>query len=857
MTATKPGVRPTTPHFSSGPCAKRPGWSLQTLTDAVLGRSHRSKAGRAKLKRAIDLTREVLEVPADYRIGIVPASDTGAVEMALWSLLGARPVTMLAWESFGEGWVTDVKKQLKLKDVTVINAPYGELPDLGKVDFSNDVVFTWNGTTSGVRVPNGDWIASGRQGLTICDATSAAFAQRLDWPKLDVVTFSWQKALGGEGAHGMLILSPHAVERVETYKPAWPLPKIFRLTKGGKLNEGVFAGETINTPSMLCVEDYLDALQWAKSLGGLSATVARSDANAKALSDWVAVTPWVGHLAKNPRERSNTSVCLKVVDTAVVRLSGDDQAAFAKTLAGLLEKEGVAYDIAYYRDAPPGLRIWCGTTVERNDIEALTPWLDGLAIRSATKVTAKILEQAKDLKVIGRAGIGVDNVDIPAATARGIIVMNTPFGNSITTAEHTISLMLALARQIPEADASTRAGKWEKNKFMGVEMFSKTLGVIGCGNIGSIVADRALGLKMKVIAYDPFLAPERATDLGVEKVELDELFRRADFITLHTPLTDKTRNVISAAAIKTMKKGVRIVNCARGGLVEEGALYEALKNGRVAGAAFDVFVTEPATENPLFNLPNVVCTPHLGASTSEAQENVALQIAEQMSDYLLRGAITNAINFPSISAEEAPRLKPFIALAERLGSFAGQLTETGVSKVQLVYEGAVAQMNTKALTSAALAGLLRPMLGDVNVVSAPVVAKERGIVVEEVTREMPEDYESLITVTVTTERQSRHVSGTVFADGRPRIVNIKGIRMDAEFGPSMIYITNLDKPGFIGKFSSTLGEAGINIATFHVGRDAPGGNAVALIEIDGELPESVLAQVRALPQVQSAKPLRF
>jgi len=482
---------------------------------------------------------------------------------------------------------------------------------------------------------------------------------------------------------------------------------------------------------------------------------------------------------------------------------------------------------------------------------------DGLAIRSTTKVTAKILEWAKGLKVIGRAGIGVDNVDIPAATARGIIVMNTPFGNSITTAEHAISLMLALARQIPEADASTRAGKWEKNKFMGVEIFGKTLGVIGCGNIGSIVADRAIGLRMKVIAFDPFLSQERAADLGVEKVEIDELFRRADFITLHAPLTDKTRNIINAGAIKNMKKGVRIINCARGGLVDEGALYEALKNGQVAGAAFDVFVTEPATENPLFHLPNVVCTPHLGAATSEAQENVALQIAEQMSDYLLRGAITNAINFPSISAEEAPKLKPFIALAEKLGSFAGQLTETGISKVQLAYEGAVAQMNTKALTSAALAGLLRPMLGDVNVVSAPVVAKERGIVVEEVTREMPEDYESLITVTVTTERQTRHVSGTVFADGRPRIVNIKGIRMDAEFGPSMIYITNLDKPGFIGKFSSTLGEAGINIATFHVGRDAPGGNAVALIEIDGELPEAVLAKVRELPQVQQAKPLHF
>jgi D-3-phosphoglycerate dehydrogenase / 2-oxoglutarate reductase len=482
---------------------------------------------------------------------------------------------------------------------------------------------------------------------------------------------------------------------------------------------------------------------------------------------------------------------------------------------------------------------------------------DGLAIRSATKVTGKVLEWAKNLKVIGRAGIGVDNIDIPAATARGIIVMNTPFGNSITTAEHAISLMLALARQIPEADASTRAGKWEKNKFMGVEIFGKTLGVIGCGNIGSIVADRALGLKMKVIAYDPYLSAGRAADLGIEKVELEELFKRADFITLHTPLTDKTRNIINADAIKAMKKGVRIVNCARGGLVDEAALYEALKSGQVAGAAFDVFVTEPATENPLFSLPNVVCTPHVGASTSEAQENVALQIAEQMSDYLLRGAITNAINFPSISAEEAPKLKPFIALAEKLGSFAGQLTETGVSKVQLTYEGAVAQMNTKALTSAALAGLLRPMLGDVNVVSAPVVAKERGIVVEEVTREMPEDYESLITVTVTTERQSRHVSGTVFADGRPRIVNIKGIRMDAEFGPSMIYITNLDKPGFIGKFSSTLGEAGINIATFHVGREAPGGNAVALIEIDGELPGPVLAKVRALPQVQQAKPLHF
>ena len=376
MTATKPGVRPANPHFSSGPCAKRPGWSLQALTDAALGRSHRAKIGKAKLKRAIDLTGEILGVPAGYKIGIVPASDTGAVEMALWSMLGARPVTMLTWESFGEGWVTDVEKQLKLKDVTVLKAPYGELPDLSKVDFKTDVVFTWNGTTSGVRVPNADWIAANREGLTICDATSAAFAQKLDWAKLDVVTFSWQKALGGEGGHGMLILSPRAVERLETYKPAWPLPKIFRMTKGGKLNEGIFVGETINTPSMLCVEDYLDTLAWAKSVGGLNATVARSDANGKVIADWVAKTPWVGHLAKVEATRSNTSVCLVVTDPAVTALPLDAQATFAKNLAGLLEKEGVAYDIAFYRDAPPGLRIWCGATVETKDVEALTPWLD-------------------------------------------------------------------------------------------------------------------------------------------------------------------------------------------------------------------------------------------------------------------------------------------------------------------------------------------------------------------------------------------------------------------------------------------------------------------------------------------------
>ena len=376
MTVAKPALRPKVPHFSSGPCAKRPGWTAQNLKDAALGRSHRAKIGRARLKLAIELTREVLEVPPDYRIGIVPASDTGAVEMALWSLLGARPVTTLAWESFGEGWVSDIVKELKLKDVTRLHAAYGEIPDLGKVDPDSDIVFTWNGTTSGVRVPSADWIRADRAGLTICDATSAAFAQALDWAKLDVVTFSWQKALGGEAAHGMLVLSPRAVERLETYKPAWPLPKIFRMTKGGKLNEGIFEGETINTPSMLCVEDYLDALNWAKSVGGLKALIGRADANAGVLADWKARTPWIDFLAKDKAIRSNTSVCMKVVDPAIVALTADAQAEFAKKLVALVEKEGAGFDFAHYRDAPAGLRIWCGATVEAGDVALLTQWID-------------------------------------------------------------------------------------------------------------------------------------------------------------------------------------------------------------------------------------------------------------------------------------------------------------------------------------------------------------------------------------------------------------------------------------------------------------------------------------------------
>jgi D-3-phosphoglycerate dehydrogenase len=482
---------------------------------------------------------------------------------------------------------------------------------------------------------------------------------------------------------------------------------------------------------------------------------------------------------------------------------------------------------------------------------------DGLAIRSATKVTEKLIAAAKNLKVVGRAGIGVDNVDIPAASRRGIIVMNTPFGNSITTAEHAVAMIFALARQIPEANASTHAGKWEKNRFMGIEITGKTLGVIGCGNIGSIVAQRAIGLKMHVVAFDPFLSDKRAEELGVEKVELDELFARADFITLHTPMTDKTRGIINAEAIAKMKNGVRIVNCARGGLVVEADLVAALKSGKVAGAGVDVFETEPATDNALFGLENVVATPHLGASTAEAQENVALQIAEQMADYLIKGAVSNAINMPSITAEEAPRLKPFVKLAEVLGAFVGQVTEDPIKEVEILFDGATAQMNTRALISAALAGLIRPQVSDVNMVSAPIMVKERGIIVAEVKRDKSGVFDGYIKLTVKTEHMTRSIAGTCFSDGKPRFIQIKGINLDAEVGRHMLYTTNADAPGIIGLLGTLCGKNGVNIANFQLGRDRPGGDAIALLYLDAPFPEKVLAEVRANKSIDSAKRLQF
>lgn len=503
-----------------------------------------------------------------------------------------------------------------------------------------------------------------------------------------------------------------------------------------------------------------------------------------------------------------------------------------------------------------GIEVDVKTGLDKDELASIIGDYDGIAIRSASKLTEKVLRDVGNLKVIGRAGIGVDNVDLTAATQAGVVVMNTPFGNAITTAEHAITLMLSLAREIPAANASTQAGKWEKSRFMGVEIMGKTLGVIGAGNIGAIVCDRAHGLKMKVIAYDPFLTEERAEKMCVEKVDLDTLLTRADFISLHTPLTDQTHNIIDAAAIAKTKPGVRIVNCARGGLVDELALKAAIESGHVAGAALDVYIDEPAKENPLFGMEQVICTPHLGASTVEAQEKVAVQVAEQMADYLLTGAVTNALNMASVTAEEAPVLRPYMALAEQLGAFAGQATQHAIKEIEITFEGDVAGLNTKPLTSIVLKGLLGPLFQGVNMVNAPVIAEERNIKILETRSETAGDYHALITVTVTTEKQRRAVVGTLF-NNEPRLVAIKGIRIDAKLGANMLYVANNDKPGLIGKMGTLLGDAGVNIATFNLGRADQGGEAIALIEIDGQPPAEVLSSLQALENVVHAIPMRF
>jgi D-3-phosphoglycerate dehydrogenase len=501
-------------------------------------------------------------------------------------------------------------------------------------------------------------------------------------------------------------------------------------------------------------------------------------------------------------------------------------------------------------DEKPGL--------SQDELSAIVSGYDGIAVRSSTKIGAAVMDAALPrLKVIGRAGIGVDTIDVPAASARGIVVMNTPFGNSITTAEHAIAMLFALAREIPQADQSTQAGKWEKNRFMGVELSGKTLGLIGCGNIGSIVADRAHGLKMKVVAYDPFLSPERAVELGVDKAELDELLARADFITLHTPLTDQTRGILSRDALARTKKGVRIVNCARGGLIDEAALKEGLESGHIAGAALDVFSEEPAKENRLFGTPGLICTPHLGASTNEAQVNVAIQVAEQMSDFLLLGGITNAVNVPSLSADEAPRLKPYMALAEKLGRLIGQIAGTEIRSIDVEVEGAAAELNIKPITGAVLAGVMRSWSDTVNMVNAPFLAKERGIDVREIRTEREGDYHTLVAVTAGTDRGPKRVEGTLFGNRAPRLVNIFGIPVEADLAGQMIYIVNDDQPGFIGALGTKLGENRINIATFNLGRRKEAGEAVALVAVDDPITNAVAGDLHQLPGVREVVPLSF
>lgn len=504
-----------------------------------------------------------------------------------------------------------------------------------------------------------------------------------------------------------------------------------------------------------------------------------------------------------------------------------------------------------------GVEVDVETGLSPEDLIARIPEYEGLAVRSATKATAEVIAAASNLKVIGRAGIGVDNIDVAAATQRGVVVMNTPFGNAITTAEHAIAMMMALARQIPAADRSMRAGKWEKSKFVGVELAGKVLGLVGCGNIGSIVASRAQGLRMRVIAHDPFLAPERARELGIERVGLDDLMSRSDVISVHAPLNDATRDLIGEAELTMARYGVRVVNCARGGIVNEDALYNALQSGHVAGAALDVFTTEPPEGSPLLELENVVTTPHLGASTAEAQEKVARQIAEQMGDYLIHGAVSNALNMPSITPEEAPLLEPYMLLARQLGSFAGQLTRSGLRAVTIEYEGHVATLNTRPLTAIVLAGLLEPIVESVNMVNAPVVAQDRDIDVAEVRHDRPGDYQTLMRVSVTTENRERDVAGTLFANGHPRLVRVKGISIEAEVTPHMLYITNRDVPGIIGFLGQTLGDADLNIATFNLGRAEAGGDAIALISVDQQIPSSVLAQLRGHEGIQQAVSLKF
>ena len=915
-----PAVVPARPEFSSGPCAKHPGWTAEALAErAFLGRSHRAALPKAQIQEVIALTRRLLEVPDGFRVGIVPASNTGALEMAMWNLLGPRGVDVLVWEHFGRVWARDAAEELQLADCRILDAPFGSLPDLRSVRRDCDTVFVWNGTTSGARVPDADWIRGDRAGLTICDATSAAFAQRLDWTKLDVTTFSWQKVLGGEAAHGVLILSPRAAERLATHPPRRGLPRVLRLaTRAGEIIEEVFDGGTLNTPSMLCVADCLLALEWVASIGGLEGAIARADRNFRTVQTWMDSRDWVeksGPESGRPIQHVGVHADRRSMvrgaggrGTARRALAHAFEAGGSRRGAGRRQSPRCPTDAAglvrcHRRWGRPRIvdavarlgvpiraRRGCGQVplilvadrldagvrdvihargVEvryepelAGDADALLRAVadaEGLAVRSACLVTSGVIAAGRRLKAIGRAGVGVDTIDVEAATRNGVVVLNAPFGNTITTAEHTIAMLLSLARHIPRADASLRSGRWERARFVGLELHGKTLGVIGCGNVGAEVATRALSFGMRVLVHDPFLPPERAISLGVDRVEdLDLLLRRSDIVTIHVPRTKDTLNLLSAERIAGMKPGARLVNCARGGIVDEVALAGALGSGALAGAAVDVFDSEPVQDHPLFGLANTVVTPHLGASTAEAQAKVSMQIAEDLCDFLLDGAVRNGVNVPSLDAREARLLRPWIAVAQMLGDFVGQVTESSIVHLGVEYVGQAGEHGTGPLTAAAIVAALRPSLGDtVNSVSALAVARARGMRVTESVSDARGAYGSYVELTVSTERQRRSIAGTVFSDGLPRIVQIKGVELEARPQPHMIYTTNDDKPGFIGAIGTALGEAGVNIATFALGRAEQGGEAIALLGLDEPPDPGLLRRLRELPMVRQVKAIRF
>lgn len=929
---SRPVKKPACPNFSSGPTKKRPGFNEFRDPHQVLGRSHRAKVCKDRINSAMQLTLQNLNVPAGYKAGIVSASDTGAVEMCMWSLFGPLPVDCFWHESFGAEWKTDLKQ-------LGVNAnfypegdsiEYGTLPDFSKYNGDHDCVFTWNGTTSGAKVPNAEWIPDDRKGVVLCDATSAVFAQELPWEKLDIVTFSWQKVLGGEAGFGTVILSPRAIDRIKNGPtPDRPLPKIFRIKKHFSL----FDGDVINTISMMALEDYHSALRWVDGLGGAAGTIKRADANLAAVQRFVAANDWVDFLAKDPATVSNTSVCLKLPGTADADI---------KKITALLEQEKVAYDIGAYRAAPPGIRIWCGATVDTEDVELLLKWLghayemvtappqDGpvvpktpplsaspppkvdkfkilimdkcspkarqlferaghdvdekaglkedelvaimpdyhaLVVRSATKVTAPILEAGANLRIIGRAGVGVDNINVPAATQNATIVVNSPLGNTVSASELTFFMIGAIARNIGQAHKTMRDGKWDRAKFNGVELEGRTLGIFGLGNVGRRVAAMANTAGMKVMAFDPVVAPETARRLNVEPATQDEIYARADFITLHVPVLPSTTKMINTDTIAKMKDGVYIVNVGRGELIDDAAMITALKAGKVKGAALDVFVPEPLPADSEYrNLENVILTPHLGASTVEAQEKVAVDVCEQIIDVLNGLPARAAVNIPSMVPHVLAPFQSSIGCTSKLGRLLAQLSPNQIARLDITLHGSLADpafalarnLESEPVVTATIQGMYDMITSEsVTFVNAPDVAKRNGLEMN-LNRTMTTMDPHGASITVASYdgagKKMIQLSGTNDPAHGDRLIMYKDKAVDTALEGSMIFIENTDVPGMIGKLGSYLGEHGVNISNMVVGRYQKNEAAVMILDVDSAVtPEQCSEINKIMPGCLTAK----